>query len=124
MGKNDKKTNIQDLKEVIKKFRDDRDWQKFHNPKDIAEAISIEASELLQLFLWKNKEEIKEKMEFNAGFFEEIKKELADVVIFCINFANTTGIDITEAVLKKINNNNEKYSIDKSKGRADKYNKL
>ena len=122
--KNDKETYIQELKELLKDFRDKRDWKQFHDPKNLAEAISIEAGELLELFLWKNKEDIKEKIDNDLEFKKEIQKELADVIIFSLNLANVIDLDISECVKSKIEENNKKYSINKSKGNATKYTKL
>jgi len=107
----------------IKKFRDERDWKKFHNPKDLAEAISIEASELLELFLWKTKEE---SMEFvkNKKNCEEISDEVADVMVFLIEFCDNYSIDIEKAIEKKLQKNAKKYPVNKAKGVATKYTKL
>lgn len=107
----------------IKKFRDERDWKKFHNPKDMAEAIVIEASELLELFLWKNKEESLNFIK-NKKNKEEVSDEFADVMWFLIEFADNWGIDIEEAISKKLLKNAKKYPVHKSKGIATKYTKL
>lgn len=109
--------------EKIKKFRDERDWKKFHNPKDMAEAISIESSELLELFLWKTKEE---SIEFvnNKKNHEEISDEVADVMMFLIEFIDNCDIDIEKAIEKKLQKNAKKYPVSKAKGIATKYTKL
>lgn len=120
----DRNTNIQKLKDVLKKFRDDRDWSQFHDPKNLAEAISIEAGELQEHFLWKDKKDIARKLLKDRAYREEIGEELADIFIFCINFANATGFDITSIVLDKIDKANKKYSVEKAKGNATKYTKL
>ncbi len=120
----DKNTKIQRLKDILRKFRDVRDWSQFHDPKNLAEAISIEAGELQELFLWKDKDIVIEKIKKDKNFRKEVGEELADIVIFCINFANTTGLDISSIVLDKINESNKKYPIEKAKGNAIKYNKL
>jgi NTP pyrophosphatase (non-canonical NTP hydrolase) len=101
-------------KELLK-FRDARDWEQFHNPKDLALAISVEAGELLELFLWKNAGEVKR---------EKVKEELADVLSFAFLMAEKYGLDIKEIMLEKIRINGEKYPVDKSKGNARKYNEL
>lgn len=124
MAKNDKNTQIQELKDLLVDFREKRDWKQFHNPKDLAEAISIEAGELLELFLWQTKEDVANKLSSDSEFKKEMEDELADIVSFCINFANTTDIDIVSAVINKIEKNNKKYPEDKAKGTATKYNKL
>jgi len=119
----DKSTKIQELKEIIKKFRDERDWKQFHDPKNLAEAIAIEVGELQQKFLWKDVKEVKKEME-NLEFFNEVEEEFADVIIFCLNFANATGIDISRTVKNKIKKNSKKYPIGKARGIAVKYDKL
>jgi len=107
-----------DIEEIINKlieFRNERDWEQFHNSKDLAVAISVEANELLELFLWKqNEEEDKEK----------IKEELADIFSFAFLLAQKHGLDVKEIILEKIKKNAEKYPVDKAKGSAKKYNQL
>jgi len=107
----------------IKNFRDYRDWMQFHNPKDMSLAISIEASELLELFLWKNKQEVEEFVK-NKKNIEEISDELADVLTFAIELADNLDIDIEKAIEKKLTKNNNKYPMEKSKGLAIKYTRL
>ena len=97
------------------KFRNERDWEQFHNPKDLALAINVEAGELLELFLWKNSEEAKK---------EQVKEELADVFAYAFMLAEKYNFDVKEIVLEKIKRNGEKYPIDKAKGIAKKYNEL
>ena len=109
---------MSDFKEVTKaliKFRDERDWEQFHNPKDLALAISIEAGELLELFLWKKHEEADK---------DKVKEELADVFAFAFQLAEKYNFDVKDIVLEKIKKNEEKYPIDKTKGTAKKYNEL
>ena len=120
----DKNVKISELKKLLLDFRNKRDWKQFHNPKDLAEAISIESGELLELFLWQTKEEVKKKMESDPEFFQEVKDELADVINFCINFANAADLDIYTIVKEKLEKNDKKYPAEKSKGTATKYNKL
>jgi len=122
--KEDSKTTIQELKERLKKFRDDRDWKQFHDPKNLAEAISIEAGELQELFLWKDKEKIIKELKEDEEFRKEVGKELADIIIFCLNFANATDIDVATIVKDKITKGDNKYPVEKAKGTATKYNKL
>ena len=108
-------------KETIKqilKFRDDRDWKQFHNPKDLAISISLEAAELLEVFQWSGSDTSNENKQ------EKIKEELADVINYCVLMAEVCGIDIDEIVQEKIKVNNEKYPVSKAKGKSDKYNKL
>lgn len=119
----DNNTSIQDLKDRLLKFRDERNWEQFHDPKNLAEAISIEAGELLEQFLWKSKEEIEKDLQDEANH-EKMKHELADIICFCINLSNVTGIDIASAVIDKIEHNQNKYPIEKAKDTAKKYTKL
>lgn len=109
---------FKELAEELVKFRDARDWEQFHNAKNLAIAIAIEAAELNELFLWKNDQEseLVDK--------DRIKEELADVFAFSILLAEKHGFDVKEIVLEKIKRNNEKYPVSKSKGNATKYNKL
>ena len=97
------------------KFRNERDWEQFHNPKDLALALSIESAELLELYLWKNA---------NEANPEKVKEELADVFSFAFLLAEKYGFDVKEIVLEKIKTNGQKYPIDKSKGTAKKYDEL
>jgi NTP pyrophosphatase (non-canonical NTP hydrolase) len=110
--------DIQLLIDELVKFRDDRHWEQFHNTKDLALAISIEAAELNELFLWKTTEE-SELVDQN-----KLKEELADVLAFSLLLAGKHGLDVKEIVLEKIQKNNEKYPVEKSKGTAKKYNEL
>jgi NTP pyrophosphatase (non-canonical NTP hydrolase) len=103
------------LKRELVKFRNERDWEQFHNPKDLALALSIESAELNELFLWKSSEE---------ADLERIKEELADVFAYSILLAEKYNLDINEIVLSKLKKNAEKYPVDKSKGTAKKYNEL
>jgi NTP pyrophosphatase (non-canonical NTP hydrolase) len=106
------------LTSELQKFRDARNWDQFHNSKDLALAISIEAAELNELFLWKSIEE-SEKVDKN-----KLKEELADVLAFSLLLAGKHGFDVREMVLEKISKNNEKYPVEKAKGTAKKYNEL
>ena len=109
---------MDELKNTINnllEFRNERDWEQFHNSKDLALAISIEASELLELFLWKGNEE------FDKAKLEE---ELADVFSFALLLAEKHNLNVSEIVNKKIKENSNKYPISKAKGTAKKYNEL
>lgn len=105
------------LSELIK-FRDERDWKQFHDSKNLATAISIEAAELNEVFLWKT---IKESEEVDI---EKIKEELADILSFAFLLAEKHGLDPFEIVADKIKVNAEKYPVDKAKGKSDKYDQL
>ncbi|WP_106449723.1 nucleotide pyrophosphohydrolase [Trichococcus alkaliphilus] len=102
----------------INKFRDDRDWRQFHNEKDLAISISLEAAELLELFQWKSPEEVRDTS------IERIKEELADVLIYSHMLASNLGLDIDEIIEAKLEKNNIKYPVDKSKGNKEKYTEL
>ncbi|MDI5898755.1 nucleotide pyrophosphohydrolase [Flavobacterium yafengii] len=108
---NDIPTIIQELL----KFRNERDWEQFHNSKDLALAVSIEAAELNELFLWKKAEEVN---------IDKLKEELADVFAYSFLLAEKYNLDVKEIVLQKIKQNAAKYPIDKAKGNATKYDEL
>lgn len=113
-----KEIMINDLQSIItalRQFRDARDWEQFHNPKDLAIALNIESAELLELFLWKDPEEANR---------DKVKQELADVFSFAFLLADKYGFDIREIVLEKITLNDQKYPVDKAKGTAKKYDEL
>jgi NTP pyrophosphatase (non-canonical NTP hydrolase) len=111
-------SEIKELTDALVKFRDARNWQQFHNSKDLAVAISIEAAELNELFLWKS---VEDSEKVNK---EKIAEELADVLAFALLLAEKHGFDVKEIVLDKIRKNGMKYTVDKSKGTAKKYNEL
>ena len=108
-------SQIEKITSEIIKFRDERDWEQFHNGKDLALALSIEAAELNQLFLWKRAEEVD---------VEKVKDKLADVLNYSFLLAHKYGFDVEKIVLDKIEKNASKYPIEKSKGNAKKYNEL
>lgn len=124
--------NLRKTLTAIKKFRDDRDWKQFHTAKDMASAISIEASELLELFLWKKNEEIEELLrhpeaEYSAeesSFKQEVQDEMADIFHYLLEFADNLGIDLEQASEQKLIKSALKYPVNKAKGKATKYNKL
>ena len=100
--------------ERIRKFTTDRDWDKFHSPANLAKSISIEANELLECFQWSDTE----------YDIEHVKEELADVIVYCQDMLDKLGLDVDEIVNSKMEKNEKKYPIDKSKGVATKYDKL
>lgn len=106
---------MEKLISALKAFRDERDWTQFHNAKDLAVALSIEAGELLETFLWKDAA---------AANPEKVKEELADVLSFALLLADKYGFDVEEIVLEKIRKNAEKYPADKARGNAKKYTEL
>ena len=100
--------------ERIRNFTIDRDWDQFHSPANLAKSISIEANELLECFQWDE-----EHYDIN-----EVKEELADVLVYCRNMLDKLGLDEDEIINAKMEQNEKKYPVNKAKGRADKYNKL
>lgn len=98
----------------IRKFTTDREWDQFHSPANLAKSISIEANELLECFQWDE-----ECYDIN-----EVRKELADVLVYCRNMIDKLNLDEDEIVNAKMDENERKYPINKAKGKADKYNKL
>ena len=100
--------------ERIRKFTEDRDWDQFHSPANLAKSISIEANELLECFQWDE-----EHYDLN-----EVKEELADVLVYCRNMLDKLGLDEDDIVNAKMSKNENKYPVNKAKGKADKYNKL
>jgi NTP pyrophosphatase (non-canonical NTP hydrolase) len=113
-----KMNDIQILINELVKFRDERNWDQFHKTKDLALALSIEAAELNELFLWKTTEESE-----NVDR-EKLKEELADVFAYALLLAGKHDLDVKEIVLEKIKKNGVKYPVEKSKGRSTKYNEL
>ena len=112
---------MQDTIARIRKFRDERDWKKFHDPKNLAVSISIEAAELLELFQWMSGEEA---TRYAADNRERVSEELADVAIYLIELADITGIDLAQAIEAKLEKNAKKYPVDKSRGVWTKYTDL
>ena len=106
---------MKDLIRGIRQFTEDRDWDQFHNGKDLALALSIEASELNEAFLWKNAEDVK---------IEKVKEELADVFNYAFLLADKYDLDVREIVMDKLAKNAEKYPIEKAKGKSNKYTEL
>lgn len=104
---------MKEIIDKIRKFRNDRDWSKFHTPENLSKAISIEAGELLEHFLWDNNYDK-----------EEVCDELADVMIYCINMADSLGVDIEKIIDRKMDKNEKKYPVEKCKGNSKKYTEL
>lgn len=105
------------IKQVLK-FRDDRNWKQFHNPKDLALSICLEAAELLEVFQWSGSDTVCETKK------EKIKEELADVLNYCILMADVCELDMDEIIQAKIKRNNEKYPVEKAFGNKEKYTAL
>lgn len=106
---------INKITEELRKFRDERDWAQFHNPKDLSVALSIEASELLELFLWKSADEADP---------DKIKEELADVLAYAFMLADKYKLDVVQIMRDKLAKNQLKYPVAKAKGTAKKYSEL
>jgi len=108
-------SDLEELRLAIVKFTQERDWDQFHNGKDLALALSIEASELNEAFLWKKAEDVN---------VEKVKEELADIFNYAVLIADKYNLDIKQIVLDKLRRNAEKYPVDKAYGSAKKYNEL
>ena len=109
---------INSLISKLLEFRNERDWEQFHNPKDLAIALSIEANELLELFLWKDQDEVKEVDT------DKVKEELADVFAYALLLLEKYDLNLEDIVTEKIKSNAAKYPVDKAKGNATKYKDL
>ena len=119
----DQISKVEDLKQAVKAFVEERDWAKYHNPKDVAISIAIEAAELLEAFQWVKDSEQKQLLS-SPDKAQSVKEELADIIIYCISLANALDLDVSEAVLSKIQKNSEKYPASKVKGQYKKYTEL
>lgn len=108
-------SEITEITQALLNFRNERDWEQFHNPKDLSIALAAEVGELLELFLWKKPEEANS---------EKVKEELADIFSFAFLLAEKYKLDVKQIVLDKIEINSKKYPVDKAKGTAKKYNEL
>ena len=111
--------SIDDLKEAVIKFAQDRDWEKFHTPKNLSAAVAVEAAELQELFMWLTPEE---SQNLTPDKRAKVEDEVGDVLICLVNFAARVGIDPLAAAAQKIQKNTEKYPADKTRGSAKKYN--
>ena len=108
----------QDTIDMVLKFRDDRNWKQFHNPKDLALSISLEAAELLEIFQWSGSDTECD------GKMDKIREELADVLNYCILMADRCGLDMDEIIQEKVKRNDEKYPVEKARDSAKKYDEL
>lgn len=114
--KNDKNTTLEFLKTKAQEFVNEREWGKFHSPKNLAMSIAIEAAELMEAFQWLTVSESIGSLK-KEETIDKIREELSDVMVYCISLANTSGIDITESILEKMRKNDLKYPAEKYKGR-------
>ena len=108
-------SDLEELRKAIVKFTQERDWDQFHNGKDLALALSIEASELNEAFLWKDANDVN---------VDKVKEELADIFNYAILIADKYDLDLKQIVLEKLAKNAQKYPVDKAYGSAKKYNEL
>lgn len=115
------KSQIQEIIERLLEFRKARDWEQFHNPKDLATSLTLEAAEVLEHFQWRSEQEIREYIKSHR---EELGEELADVFNWILLMSHDFGVDIIEASKKKIEINDKKYPVEKSKGKHTKYTEL
>lgn len=113
----DNETSVATLRTAVQNFISERSWEKYHTPKNIAESICIEGAELLQLFQWATLEQ-SEELGRDKERMQKIKEELSDVVIYCLSMANSTGIDLSDSVLEKLELDKKKYPTDLYKGKA------
>lgn len=116
----DSETTVSELRERVQKFIDDRDWNKYHNPKDLTISIAIEASELMELFQWVKENEVT-RITNDSDKLGKLEEELADVMIYCLSLANALDIDVAQAIDKKISKNESKYPVEQVRGDYKKY---
>lgn len=116
-----RESDIKSLQKKIRKFVNDRDWMQFHNHKDMAISLVLEATEVLEHFQWKSTEEVENRVKTNKA---EIEEEIADVSIYLLELAENLNIDLKKAILKKLKKNTLKYPISKARGSNVKYNEL
>ncbi len=119
----DDSSTIEQLKMKVKKFRDERNWKKFHDPKNLSIALAVESAELQELFLWKSGSGVRQLLSSEKGK-QKVKDELADILIYLLYLSDESGIDLSEAVRAKLSLNNKKYPVSKSYNSSKKYNEL
>lgn len=119
----DETTTVAEIKARVLDFAQERDWEQFHAPKNLSMALAAEAGELMEHFLWATSEDSREVMN-DPKKREEIEEELSDVIIYALEFANMTGVDVAAAIERKMAANAVKYPVEKAKGRSVKYDEL
>ena len=112
--------DLEKIKKIIREFASERNWDKYHTPKNLSMALSVEASELVEIFQWLTQEESKN---IDSKDIQSVKDEVADILIYLIRIADKLDIDLEEAILEKIKKNGKKYPVELSKDNAVKYNK-
>lgn len=115
--------NLEDLKQRLRAFAEDRDWDQFHSPKNLSMALAAEVGELLELFQWLTEDESRD-LSSSPTELDRVQEELADILIYLIRLADKLDIDLESAALDKIRSNAEKYPVEKARGRATKYHDL
>jgi dCTP diphosphatase len=113
-----KKFDLQDWQEKLILFAKERDWEKFHTPKNLVMALSVEASELLEIFQWENDEQL---MANKPAWQDKVADEMADVLVYLMRLSSVTGIDLNQALINKMKKNAQKYPAEKVKGSSKKY---
>ena len=116
-------SDIKEITEALIKFRNERDWEQFHSPKNLAMALSVEASELLEIFQWLTPEQSK-NIEKNTDLMKSVKDEVSDTLYYLLRMTDLLNIDLEKALSNKMAENEKKYPVEKSKGIAKKYNQL
>ncbi len=120
---NDDATTLKEIRTRVLAFARERDWEQFHAPKNLSMALAAEAGELMEHFLWATPEQSRQLTD-DPVKRAKIEQELADVVIYALEFANMTGLDVAAAIERKLALNAKKYPVEKSRGRSDKYTDL
>ncbi len=119
----DQTTTIAQIKDNIRSFVEERDWQQFHSPKNLSMAIAAEAAELMEHFLWDDADQSRKRFSDPQKAIE-IRQEIADILIYTFEFADEAGIDLTEAIAQKLEKNAQNYPVNKSRGNCLKYTEL
>ncbi|MGF1451006.1 MAG: MazG-like family protein [Opitutales bacterium] len=119
----DAETTFQEIKDRVKAFAEERDWLQFHSPKNLSMALAAEAAELMEPMLWTEPADSHERVQEPARG-QAIADELADILIYALEFANVTGIDVCDAIAAKMARNAQKYPVDKARGSSAKYTEL
>ena len=119
----DNSSTIEQLKIKVKEFRDERNWKKFHDPKNLSIALAVESAELQELFLWKSKSQVRQLLSSGKGK-RQMRDELADILIYLLYLSDESGIDLSEAVKEKLGINKDKYPVSKSYNSSKKYNEF
>ncbi|MCP4649610.1 MAG: nucleotide pyrophosphohydrolase [PVC group bacterium] len=112
----DSKTTIQQIKSIVKKFVNDRDWEQYQSPKNLSMALAVEGSELMEIYQWTTTDDSR-SLHSDAKKNQDISDELADIAVYLFSLCNVLGVDLSEAVESKMKKNNEKYPVELSKGK-------